>query len=140
MVYIQDGLQATPYQNKDKKKKTKEEKIKEKLRKSNDHWNDCRFQFHWNQFECVYLKTPDLQKNPFCYYTHKFYIKYGKQTCHFVGNLKLKSIDYLEFFNRQDHSAPLILSIASINVAKTKKNSLHLLQVSRIYLMKHQVK
>ena len=34
---------------------------------------------------------------------------------------KLKLIDYLAFFKRQDHSATLTASIASSNVSNTKK-------------------
>ena len=42
-----------------KKKKTKEDKIKEKLQKVNDHWNYWKFQLHWNKLEWVYPKTRD---------------------------------------------------------------------------------
>ena len=53
--------------------------------KSNDHWNDRNFQLYWNKIELVDQKTRDLKKNPFFSSTHKFYNKYGKKSCHFVG-------------------------------------------------------
>ena len=37
----------------------------------------------------------------------------------FFGHYKLKPIECVEFFNRQEHSAVLTASIVSINVAKT---------------------
>ena len=34
-----------------KKGKIKEDKIKEKFRKSNDHWNDWKLQLYWGGIE-----------------------------------------------------------------------------------------
>ena len=70
-----------------------------------------------------------------------FYIKYGKHTYHFVGHSKSEPFEYVAFFKRQENSDELTASIASSTVAKSKKNILlHLLQVSKIHIMKCQVK
>ena len=63
------------------------------------------------------------KKNPFCSLNHMFYIKDGKQTCHFVGHSKLKPIDYVALLNLQQHSAALTASIYPSTVAKRKKQS-----------------
>ena len=60
--------------------------------KSNAHWNDLKFQ----------LKKRNIKKNSFCCPIHKLYIKDKKQACNFVGNLKLKPIDYVAFFDIQE--------------------------------------
>ena len=88
--------------------------------KANDHWNNRKSQFNCNKFEWVDPKK-NYKKNTFCSSNHKFYIKNGKQTCDFVGNLKLKPIDYVMLFKRQYHSAALTASISSSTVAKTNK-------------------
>ena len=60
-------------------------------------------------------------RNPLCYSTHKFCIKYGKQTLHAFGNSKLKPIDYVAFFELQEHSDSLTSSIYSITIVKRNK-------------------
>ena len=99
-----------------------------------------RLQLHWNNIEWVDTKTRDLKKNQFCSKNHKFYNKYGIKSCHFVGHFKLKPIEHVEFFKHQHHIDAITVSIASITVTKTKKMFLvHLLQVSKINIMKLQV-
>ena len=51
--------------------------------------------------------------------THKFYIKYGNESCHFVGNSITKPIDYDTLFKRKLHSAARTSSIGFSTVAKT---------------------
>ena len=63
-------------------------------------------------------KKRNYKKITFCSLAHKFYIKNGKQTCDFVGNLKLRPIDYVMLFKRQYHSAALTEIICSSIVAK----------------------
>ena len=46
-----------------------------------------------------------------------------KQTCHFVGHSKLKTVDYIAFLVLQQHSAALTASIYPSTVAKRKKQS-----------------
>ena len=54
--------------------------------KANDHWNYWRLQLHWNELDWLDSNTRDPKNNPLCSYTLKFYIKYGKKTCYFVGH------------------------------------------------------
>ena len=68
-------------------------------------------------------ETLNIKKNTFCYYNHKFYINNGKQACHFVGNSKLKPIDYVVVFNIQEESAAITASTDSRTVVKTKRTS-----------------
>ena len=89
--------------------------------KANDHLNYWKFQLHWNNLEWVYPEKWNCKDNSFCPLTHKFYIKYGKQKCHFFGHSKLKPIDYVAFFNIQEHSSALTASISSIKVAQTRE-------------------
>ena len=72
--------------------------------KANDHYNYWKLQLHWNKLEWVNPNTRNCEKNPFCSLTHKFYIKDGKQKCHFVVHPKLKPIYYVVFLNNQNHS------------------------------------
>ena len=100
--------------------------------KTNNNWNDWRFQLHWKHIECVDPKRINSKNNLFCYSTNKFYIKYGKQTCNFFGHSKLKPIDYVA-------STPEI--IASSNVAQRKKKASTKSSTSvKRRLMKHQVR
>ena len=48
--------------------------------------------------EWVDPKKRKRKNNPLCSLTHKFYIKYGNELYLFVGNDKLKPIDYGAFF------------------------------------------
>ena len=88
MVYEQDEYNPPTYQENaiDKTEQTKGKKIKEKIMNSNAHWNDWRFQFHWNKIGWVDQKTINIKRNTLCYSIHKFYIKYGKKVCNFVGH------------------------------------------------------
>ena len=79
----------------------KEEKTKKKLRKTNNNWNDWRFQLYWDKLEGVDPKHQDHKKNPFCTLTYNFYIKDGNKSCHFFGDSRLKPIDYGAFFKRE---------------------------------------
>ena len=79
-----------------------------------------KFQLCCNKLEWVDLKTQERKKNLFCYSTHKFYIKDGKNTCHFVRKFKLKPIYYGTFFKPKYHSDLLTEIIGSIIVSKTK--------------------
>ena len=54
----------------------------------------------------------NIKRNPFWYLTHKFYIKYGKQACHFVGHSKLKPIDYNALFKTQEEIAAITENVA----------------------------
>ena len=77
----------------------------------------------------------------FLFSPHKFYIKDGKINFIF-WKFKLKPIDYVALFNHKDNSASLAASIASIVVSKQIKIKilLNILQVSKIHIMKRQVK
>ena len=55
--------------------------------------------------------------------THKFYIKDGNDSYHFVGHSKLKPIDYATLFKRKENSAALTSGIASSTVVKTKNKA-----------------
>ena len=108
--------------------------------KANDHWNYWMFQLHWKKLEWVDPKKINSSNNPLCSLTHKFYIKDGKQTCHFVGHSKLKPIDCVALFKIQEESAALTASIASSNVAQISKISSTTSSTSvKKRLMKHQV-
>ena len=52
-------------------------------------------------------------------YTHKFYIKDGNESCHFVGNSHFKPIEYVALFKLKENSATLTSSIASSTLSKT---------------------
>ena len=54
--------------------------------------------------------------------TYKFYIKYGNESCHVVGHLKLKPIDYDAFFKCKGFISALASSVVSIDVVKTQCN------------------
>ena len=83
----------------------------------------------------------NCKKNPFWSSTHKFYIKYGKQTYIYFGHWKLKPIDYAVFFNFQENRDSLTSGIYDSTVAQKNKNLLlHPLQLSKISLVKRQVK
>ena len=56
---------------------TKEYKIGENMRKTNAHWNDWMFHLHWKKIEWLERQIY-IKKNILCYFTHRFYIKYGK--------------------------------------------------------------
>ena len=78
------------------------------------------------------ISKKNVKKNPLCSSTHRFYIKNGKQVCHFFGNSKLKPIDYVAFFKLQEESSALTSSIYYSNVAQTKKKLLlHMIQMSK---------
>ena len=55
-------------------------------------------------------------------YTHKFYIKDGNESCHFVGNSQLKPIEYVALFKLKENSATLTSSIASSTISNANKN------------------
>ena len=76
--------------------------------KSNDIWNHFKFQLHWNKLEEVDLEKRNVNNNPLCSYTHKFYIKYGKHICHCFGHSKLKPIDYITFCKRKEYITVII--------------------------------
>ena len=62
----------------------------------------------------------NFNNNPFCYSNHKLYIKYGKQTCHFVLHSKFKQFDYVKLFKRQEQIDALTEIISFSTVAQTK--------------------
>ena len=88
---MNDKLNPTKRRRLSKKEKVKE-KMKENLCKSNDYWNDRKFQLHWNDLEWVYLKTQEYNKNPFFSSNNKFYIKDINESCNFIGHPELKLI------------------------------------------------
>ena len=45
-----------------KKFKKEEYKIKRRLTKDNQEWNDWKFQIHWNKLEWVNPRSPDERK------------------------------------------------------------------------------
>ena len=69
------------------------------------------------------MKKQDHTKNTFLSSTHKLCIKYGNKSCNFVGNSKLKPIDYDSLFNIKEHSAALTAIIGSNNVSKTNNKA-----------------
>ena len=85
-----------------KKGEINEGKIRENIRKVDDHWNNWKFQLHWNKLEWVYPKTRDRWKNPFYSSTRKFCIKDVNNSSRFVGHYKLEPIDYVAFFKIKD--------------------------------------
>ena len=68
------------------KKKQKKDNIKIKLQKANNHWNDWKFQLHWNKFEWVDSNDRDHKNNPFCNFIFKDYIKDGNESFRFFGH------------------------------------------------------
>ena len=83
-----------------KEPSNKEDDIKN-LKKSHQHWNDWKFQIHWNKLEWVVPKSCKVRKTPFCKYPHNFYIEYKTTTNHWVGHSLMKPIDVDELFNRR---------------------------------------
>ena len=77
------------------------------------------------------------QEESFFSSNYTFYIKDGNEPCNYVGNYKLKPIEYDTFFNCKDHSDAITASIGSINSAKTKnKPSATSYTSVKIHLMK----
>ena len=66
------------------------------------------------------IQTHDIARRTKFSSTHNFCIKYGNESCHFVGNYQLKPIDYVALFNHREQSDAIIASIGSSNVSKTK--------------------
>ena len=79
-----------------------------------------------------------LKKNTLCSLTHKFHIKDRNKSYHFVGHLKLKPADYVEFSKRQEHSAELTVIIASSNISK-KKNKASMSSSTSLKNTSHEV-
>ena len=77
--------------------------------------------YNGKNIEWVKPKKRNIKRNIFNYSTHKLYIKYGNQICHFVGHSKLKPIGCVAFFKIQEESADLTASMASITDAQIMK-------------------
>ena len=69
------------------------------------------------------IQTHDIARRTKFSSTHNFCIKYGNESCHFVGHYKLKPIDYVALFNHREQSDAIIASIGSSNVSKTKNKA-----------------
>ena len=80
---------------------------------------------YWNNIEWVDPRNQDRTKNPFCNSTYKYYTKDGNESCNFVGNKKLKLIDYGTFFNNKSFSAALESSLLPTVVGEVSNNSTH---------------
>ena len=61
--------------------------------KSHQHWNDCKYQIHWNKLEWVVPISRNVKKTRFCTSSHKFYIKDRDYTNHLVGHSLMTPID-----------------------------------------------
>ena len=75
--------------------------IQKKIKKSHQHWNDWKFQIHWNILEWVLPKIHDVKKKPFGTSSQKLYLKDKTHKNHFVGHSLMKSMDVDEFFKRR---------------------------------------
>ena len=63
------------------------------------HWNDCKFQIHWNNLELVFPKILNVNKTPFCTSYHNFLIIDRNPTNHWIGLSRIKPIDVDDLFN-----------------------------------------
>ena len=83
-----------------KEPSNKEDDIKN-LKKTHQHWNDWKFQIHWNKLEWVVPKSCHVKKNHFCISSHKFYLKDKTSKNYWVGQSPMKPMDVDELFNRR---------------------------------------
>ena len=60
--------------------------MRENILKLHQHWNDRKFQIHWNNIEWVVSRSRNVKKPPFCTSFHMFYIKDKALTNHWFGH------------------------------------------------------
>ena len=65
----------------------------------------------------------EFKNNPFCTSTFKYYIKYGNDSCNFVGKYNLKPIEYKAFFMSKYFSAVIASSVVPIFDNKSSDNA-----------------
>ena len=56
--------------------KIAQEKVDEIIKniyEANRHWNDCKFQLHWNKLEWVNPRSKDKRTQPYSVSSKKFY-------------------------------------------------------------------
>ena len=53
---------------------------------SNQSWNDCKCQIHWNKLEWVNTKSRIEGKNAFCVSSKKLCLEDDNKTAHWVGH------------------------------------------------------
>ena len=83
-----------------KKSQKEEDKIKRRLTKANQYWNNWKLQIHWNKLEWVNPRSRDERENPFCVSSQKHCFKDNVKPAHWVGNSQLRSLGTYDLFKR----------------------------------------
>ena len=73
--------------------------MKINLQMSNQNFNECKFQIHWNKLEWVNPRNCNERKNPFLCLLKYIYLKDYNKTANCVGHSKLKPLD-TEYFSK----------------------------------------
>ena len=132
MVYIQEECKDPPYQEKTIYKK----KI---IMNSNDHWNYCKLQFHLNTLELVDLNNETLIIIHSVIQITSYILNMENRhvILFYIQNLNnLTMSNYSSVKSKLMHLQKLYPSV----LLHKQKYILNLLKVSKMHLMKRQVK